>query len=298
MPPPALDTRIRRIRRSVFAACAVLLAACTVTPREPGSTKLALVIGNAAYEGALMLKNPVNDANDMCAKLGKLGFTTLCHTDLRNRAEFDASVGDYINKLGPNSVGVVFYSGHGVQAGEANYLIPTQVQPRAAAEDPLRVLYPLNDLFTRLEKRPTKFQLVILDACRTDLFASGQPGGRGLDTALPSGLVRALETVGRASYGLAPITHAPDATAVFYATASKAAAYDGTGRNGPLTKHILEHLGTRNLLVRDFIALVTKGVKTETTDAYRARQVPAVYGAIDIEVCLAGCGRFDPPPMN
>jgi uncharacterized caspase-like protein len=303
MPPPSLDTWIRR---SVFAACAALLAACTTTPREPGTTKLALVIGNAAYENAPALKNPVNDANDMCAALRKLGFKTLCHTNLRDRAEFDARVGDYINQLGPSSVGVVFYSGHGVQADEANFLIPTQVQPKAATEDPLRVLYPLNELFMRLEKRPTKFQLVILDACRTDLFAQAPrpAGGRGPDavavTIAPTGLVRALEAVGRASYGLAPITNAPPGTVVFYATASKAAAYDGAGRNGPLTKHILANIGTPNLYVRDLLARVTTGVKSETRD-YKERQTPFTYGSLDNEeFCFAGCRGvgFAPPPMN
>jgi hypothetical protein len=30
----------------------------------------------------------------MCAALGKLGFKTLCHTNVRDRAEFDALVKD------------------------------------------------------------------------------------------------------------------------------------------------------------------------------------------------------------
>ncbi len=306
--PRGADERCRRpwgllkgwLRRAVLVAGGVVLAACAASPRGAASAKLALVIGNAAYENAPALKNPVNDATDMCAALRKLGFKTLCHSNLRDRAEFDARVNEYVEQLGPNTVGVVFYSGHGVQAGEANFLVPTQVQPKAVTDDPLRVLYGLEDLFVRLRQKPSRFQLVILDACRTDLFAQAPrpPGGRGPDIAASASLVRALETVGRARYGLAPITHAPPDTAVFYATASKEAAYDGAGRNGPLTKHILEHIGTRNLLVRDFIAHVTKGVKTETTRAYGGRQAPAVYGAIDIEYCLAGCPGADPGIAN
>ena len=60
------------------------------------------MIGNAAYENAPALVNPVNDAADMCATLSKLGFKTLCHINVRNRAEFDARVKDYVEQLGPN----------------------------------------------------------------------------------------------------------------------------------------------------------------------------------------------------
>jgi uncharacterized caspase-like protein len=128
----------------------------------------------------------------------------------RDRSEFDARVKDYVDQLGSNTVGVFYYSGHGVQAGSANFLIPTQVQPRTATEDPLHVLYGVDDLFDRLRQKPTRFQLVILDACRTDLFAPAPPqaSGRGPNTATDSTLVRSLETVAHASNGLAPIKDA------------------------------------------------------------------------------------------
>lgn len=282
--------------RAALAACGVLLAACAATPSgKAGAAKLALVIGNAAYENAPVLNNPVNDATDMCAALRKVGFKTLCHTNVRDRSEFDARVKEYVDQLGPNSVGVVYYSGHGVQAGNTNFLIPTQVQVKAATEDPLRMLYKVDDLFDRLRQQPTRFQLIILDACRTDLFA--QASRPGPNTVARSGLVRSLETVARASNGLAPIQDAPPATIVFYATASKDAAYDGDGRNGPLTKHILKHIDTPGQTVEVFIKEVTKGVETETAREYRKRQTPFSYGSFSGTFCFAGCGGviFVPP---
>lgn len=261
--------------------------------------KLALVIGNAAYENAPALSNPVNDATDMCAALGRVGFKTLCHTNVRNRAEFDARVKDYVDQLTPKTVGVFYYSGHGVQAGNANFLIPTQVQPKSATEDPLRVLYSVDELFDRLRQNPTRFQLVILDACRTDLFAqtARPPSGRGPNSAAPTTLIRSLDTVARASNGLAPIKDAPPATMVLYATASKDAAFDGEGRNGPLTKHVLEHIGTKGLPVEEFIKRVTIGVETETARDYRKRQTPFIYGSFSGKFCFAGCpGDGEVPP--
>jgi len=257
------------------------------------------VIGNGAYENAPALSNPVNDASDMCAALSRLGFKTLCHTNLRDRAEFAARVKDYVDQLGPNAVGVFYYSGHGVQAGNANFLIPTQVQPKTATEDPLRVLYGIDDLFDHLRQKPTRFQLVILDACRTDLFAQAQrqASGRGPSTTTRSSLVRSLETVGRASNGLAPIKDAPPATMVLYATASRDAAFDGEGRNGPLTKHVLQHIGTKGLPVEEFIKRVTADVENETLRDYRKRQTPFIYGSFGGKFCFAGCpGEGTVPP--
>ncbi len=298
MPPSKPGAALRR--RFAIACGAVLLAACSAGPRGgAGGPRVALVIGNAAYENAPVLVNPAHDAADMCAALRKAGFRTLCHTNVRDRAEFDARVKEYTDQLGPNTVGVFFYAGHGVQAGNANFLIPTRAEPGAAAEDPLRVLYGVDDLFERLRGRPTRFQLVILDACRNDLFedAPRPASGRGPGAAPRSRLLRSLETVARAGTGLAAIKDAPPGTMVLYATASKEAAFDGEGRNGPLTRHILEHIGTRGLTVEELIKRVTAGVETETLRDFRKRQTPFIYGSFSGRFCFAGCpGESDVPP--
>ncbi len=278
----------RRLAAWRVAACALLLTGCAGAPR-PGPAKVALVIGNAAYENAPALANPANDAADMCEALRKAGFRTLCHTNLRDRAEFEARVAEYTNLLGPDAVGVVHYSGHGVQAGGANYLIPTRVQPASAAEDPRRVLFAVDDLFARIGKARTQFQLVILDACRADLFGTpAAAAGRGAD-ASRSTLLRALAAVPRAGSGLQPIQDAPAGTIVLYATAARDVAFDGEGRNGPLTKHILAHIGTRGLYVEEFLKRVIVGVERETLKDYRKRQTPYIYGSFGGRYCFAGC---------
>lgn len=303
-------------------AAALLLAACAGGPRGGNPPRVALVIGNTAYENAPVLVNPANDATDMCAALRRLGFRTLCHQNLRDRAEFEARVAEYLALLGPGTVGVVHYSGHGVQAGNANYLIPTKAQPDEAVAEPLRVLYGIDELFDRLRGRPSRFQLIILDACRNDLFddASRPAGARvsapaataaaaATTAAAPAPsrgtaggasrtrLLRALESQSRAATGLAPIKDAPPATIVLYATGAKEAAFDGEGRNGPLTRHVLEHIGTRGLPVEEFIKRVTAGVEAETLRDYRKRQTPYIYGSFTGRFCFAGCpGEAEVPP--
>lgn len=276
--------------------CLALLAGCASAPAK--ADKVALVIGNAAYDSVVKLVNPTNDAADMCASLRKLGFKTTCATNVRDRAEFDTLVKSYVAALDAGAVGVFYYSGHGVQAGHGNYLIPTQVKLKSATEDPTKVLYAVDDLFDRLRQRRARFQLVVLDACRADLFeqADHKPGSR-VAAAPRSDLVSALETVARASNGLAPIKDAPPGTIVLYATASKDLAFDGDGRNGPLTKHILAHIETRGLYVEEFIKRVTLGVEQETFRKYKKRQTPFIYGSFSGKFCFAGCPGDDDVPV-
>ncbi len=297
--PHLLRTALLRLALVLGAAGGV--TSCAGGP-PGGEARLALVIGNAAYANAPALNNPANDSADMCAALKRLHFRTLCYTNLRDRAETDAAVRAYVDQLTPVTVGVVFYSGHGVQVNGANFLIPTEVQPRAASESPLRVLYGLDDLFDRMRQRPARYQLVILDACRTELFvqAPRPDGGPAPKPAAKSGLVRSLEALPKVGNGLAPITDAPPHTSVLYATASREAAYDGRGRNGPLTKHVLKNIETRDLPVPRFLQLVAAGVEAETQREYGRAMTPTIYGSPGGSFCFSGCSPIvvDPPPMQ
>jgi len=294
------------IRTALFRLAFALAAAGCVTGcadgPQGGEARLALVIGNAAYVNAPALNNPANDSADMCAALKRLHFRTLCYTNLRDRAETDAAVRAYVDQLTPATVGVVFYSGHGVQVNGANFLIPTQVQPRAAGESPLRVLYGLDDLFDRMRQRPARYQLVILDACRTELFVQAPRPGGGAAPKPPakSGLVRSLEALPKAGNGLAPITDAPPHTSVLYATASREAAYDGSGRNGPLTRQVLQNIETRDLPMPRFLELVASGVEAQTRREYGRAMTPTIYGSPGGSFCFSGCStvRGDPPLMQ
>ena len=99
----------------------------------------------------------------------------------------------------------------------------------------------------------------------------------------------------RASNGLAEINGVPPGTMVFYATASKEAAFDGEGRNGPLTKHVLQHIRTPGLEVGAFFKRVTRAVETETVRDYGKRQTPFISGSFTGEFCFALCpGEGDP----
>ena len=289
MPYRTLFAPIALMALTGLAGCGWMGNSNTSPAIAPPPARLALVIGNADYESVPPLRNPGNDADDVCAALRSMGYQTLCHHNLRDRAEFGARVGEYVALLGPATVGVVYYSGHGVQAAGANFLIPTQAQVRSIADDPTRVLFGLQDLFERLREKRARLQVVVLDACRTDLFAARPVATRSL-------LVRSLESTARASSGLLPINDAPPATAVLFATGAGDAAYDGKGRNGPMTQVLLRHLRTRGQKLNDLLGEVTRGVQAETA-GYGRPMTPFIYGSYDGTLCLGGCVvPFEDPP--
>lgn len=275
------------------------LAGCTLLkpPAVPAGQRVALVIGNAAYLNLPPLANPINDVDDICNALKRLAFSTTCLKNLRDRAAFDAAVRNYVEQLSSGGVGVVYYSGHGVQVGGRNHLVPTLADAGPAkGNEATRVLYPLDELFDRLKRKSPRYQLVVLDACRTELFR--KPGEVVTATTARSNLVRALAEISGSASGVQSINEAPPETTVLYATGAGQAAYDGDGRNGPLTKHVLEHLSIRGIEQTEFLRRVRAGVVNETTRSYGNRQTPYTSGSYNGRFCFAGCLDVPEPGVS
>ena len=69
-----------------FAASLVAVAALlSIIAPAAAEKRVALVIGNSAYENVPRLANPSNDASDIAAKLKGLGFEVIEGTDLGKR---------------------------------------------------------------------------------------------------------------------------------------------------------------------------------------------------------------------
>ena len=76
--------------------------------------RLALVIGNAAYQHGGALKNPVNDADLMARTLEDLGFDVIKETDAGLKDMQNAFKG-FVARLNDYGVALFFYAGHGMQ---------------------------------------------------------------------------------------------------------------------------------------------------------------------------------------
>ena len=83
---PKLETAFRVNIRNLFvrALLIVILAILIVLPlhaQESLGKRIALVIGNSAYENVPKLDNPRNDSADLATALTSVGFEVMLHTD-------------------------------------------------------------------------------------------------------------------------------------------------------------------------------------------------------------------------
>jgi len=215
---------------------------------EVTETRLALVIGNAAYR-ADPLDNPVNDARLIGKSLQQAGFNVMQHENLNRPALLNA-LREFGSKLNENTIAVLYYAGHGLQLRDTNYLIPVDAEIRSEDEIPIAGI-DLGFMLGRMSHAKSRINIVILDACRNNPFV-GKAGPK-------------------AAQGLAPMD-APVGTLLAYATApGKLAADSGGGSaNSIYASHLAKHLVTPGLPVEQVFKRVREGVVRET----KATQVP------------------------
>jgi hypothetical protein len=90
----------------------------------------ALVVGNNAYTHLEPLEQCVNDAHDMAHLLSRKGYGVTLLTNA-TKAQLRAGLARLVTALTPGAVVVVFFSGHGVERGGENYLVPVDGEPEA-----------------------------------------------------------------------------------------------------------------------------------------------------------------------
>ena len=229
------------------------LAACFMLPAL-AETRVALVIGNAAYRHAPALANPKNDAEGVAASLKRMGFEVLAGTDLEKPA-MDKLLQAFADKLERADVALVFYAGHGLQVNGRNYLVP--VDGKLDKESDLVFQAVALDTIQGLMEQGQRTSIMILDACRDNPLARNLARSMGTRSG---GIGRGL---GAAQAGVG--------TLIVYATQPGNVALDGeTGANSPFTAALLAHLETKGLEVRQVLTRVRQAVIEKT----RGKQVP------------------------
>lgn len=243
--------------QSPAQALAALPQALQQQAQAPGTSqggkRVALVIGNSNYQFSSKLANPGNDAQDIAQTLRQLGFDVVEGRDLDRRGMDDA-LRQYSRKLDGAGLAILFYSGHGVQVNERNYLIPIDARIERAADLNLDAV-DVQRIIDQMEAEK-RVNLIFLDACRDN------PLTRSLRVA--SGTRSAA-----VGMGLAPVQSAAG-TLIAYATQPNNVALDGDGRNSPFTTALLKHMVVPNLEVE----LMMKQVRLDVMAATREKQVP------------------------
>ncbi|MEZ5871666.1 MAG: caspase family protein [Nitratireductor sp.] len=237
--------------------------------------RVALVIGNSAYQNVPQLANPKNDASDMAAKLTELGFDVVQGEDL-DLQRMRATVREFVNRLDGADLALFFYAGHGLQVNGNNYMAP--VEARLSNYNDLDFEMMPMDLVLSAMERSTKTNLIFLDACR--------------DNPLAENLARSMGTrSGSIGRGLAKLGSGIGSLIAF-STQPGNVALDGKGRNSPFTSALLKHLGTPGESITDELVAVRRDVLAATD----GKQVPWDNSSLTGPVVLKDKPREEPKP--
>ncbi|MHB2168930.1 caspase family protein [Alsobacter sp. R-9] len=241
-----------------FAVLALAAAVVSAMPAH-AERKVALLIGNSAYTAVPALRNPANDVALMARTLREAGFESVeTALNLDDRALRQA-LRRFEDKAADADVGLVFYSGHGVEMNGQNYLVPVNAQ-LASDGDVKDEAIPLDRVLESLD-RVKRLKLVILDACRDNPFLATMARSAG------------TRSVGR---GLARVEPQSTGTLIAYAAKAGTTASDGAGANSPFTTALARHLVQPGLDVR----LALGHVRDEVMTATGQKQEPFVYGSL------------------
>jgi hypothetical protein len=203
--------------------------------------RVALVIGNGAYQNTKPLKNPPNDAALVAAVLRKLGFEVTIGAD-RSQREMKQLIREFGRRLrDTGGVGLFYFAGHGVQSRGRNYLIPVDadIQTEADLED---TAVNLNYVLDNMDDAQNALNIAILDACRNNSFA------------------RSFRS---AEEGLAQVK-APTGTLIAYATAPDSVAADGDGANSPYTEELARQMQVAGVFLETMFRRLTERVSART----------------------------------
>ncbi len=165
----------------VFALSCCALAQIAARGRPPAassSRRLALVIGNNDYRNQQPLRNSVNDAVAMGDALRRLGFEVDVERNV-SMAQFEEIAGKFIESVRPGDVALFYYSGHGMQVGEENHLIPVDFDARTTADAKYKA-YAASRMQDNLLDAGASLQILIFDACRDNPYRGLRGGGGGL----------------------------------------------------------------------------------------------------------------------
>jgi uncharacterized caspase-like protein len=246
-----------------------LLALMATLAPAAAEKRVALVIGNAAYEHVPRLANPSNDAADMVAKLRALGFDVIEGIDLAKR-DMEKSIRSFAEKLSGADVGLFYYAGHGLQVDQRNFLAPIDAELKSESDLDFEAVQ--LDLVLKQMVRNAHTSIVFLDACRDNpLAANLAQGSRSL-------------AVGR---GLARV-EAAASMMVVYSTEPEKVALDGTGRNSPFTEALLRHIDTEGEGISDMMIDVRNDVLKATSGKQRPFESASLTGQFFFKPAAAG----------
>jgi hypothetical protein len=216
-------------RLSVLLGCLLTMFAwgadaprAPITSRNtaPPPRRIALVVGNSRYTSS-PLTNPEHDAELIAATLRDLGFEVRLQTN-SNQAQMKRAIQDFgaaLEHAGPDTVGLFYYAGHGVQLDGRNFLIPVGARIERGADVEIEAVS-ADWVLEEMRYAHNRLNFVILDACRNNPFV-------GTSRSADRGLAR---------------MDAPAGVLIAYSTSPGDVAADGAGSNSPYSQALAQSM--------------------------------------------------------
>jgi uncharacterized caspase-like protein len=238
-------------------------------PTEPATSKKilkyknrkALVIGNANYSEQTPLKNPINDAKAVAAKLQQIGFEVTYKEDLEFR-EFGRALGRFERTLSSSDISLIYYAGHGIEVDGENYLIPVDAELRNASDVKFETVMLQDAVSASLNTG--KLSMVLIDACRDNPFAKSMKGKN-------RSIGRGLSVVDARRSKVDQI--------ISFAAESGEFAEDGNGDNSPYAAALIDLLDEPNLEVGKLFRKLGDSVDSMT----KGKQIPVTRNRLSGE---------------
>lgn len=277
--------------RSVVAVALLLVLVQATSAENRPLAGIALVIGQSKYEHLSALPNPANDAEAVDDLLSDLGFEVDMVRDA-DRRKLARALERFVEDAAEADVAFIYYSGHGIEAGGENFLVPVDADA-TSLDDAEAKLVPVSAMLAELQAK-VPVTIVLLDACRNNPFPAGAT------ITLPGSTEKApVSTVGLgAPRGAATLKPGADTAPgndglgalLGFAAAPGQPALDGEpGGNSPYAAALLKHLSAGGFAFSDIMTLVTEEVWMRT----EAQQLPWTNSSLRRLLFFGGTAEDD-----
>ena len=261
--PDAADVfrEAEQLVREQDSAMAPRLENSAQPAREQRSNRVALVIGNAAYQNVAPLTNAGRDAEALAAEFDALGFRKVTILRDLSRDQMFAALRAFAKDAETADWAVIYFAGHGLEMGGINWLAPVDAQFKTDRDVRLEAVS-IDELSAAIEG-VRGLRLIVLDACRNNPFAP-QMRFTNSTRSLGAGLARVEPEGG---------------TMIAYAAKAGQVAHDGDDGNSPFMQALLKRLKQPGLE----ISMLFRFVRDDVLAATGRQQEPFVYGSLPSE---------------
>jgi len=228
-------------------------------PRE------ALLIGNSHYKHISNLDDPSPNLKRLKRTLEDLDFSVEVKKDL-NSENLEDAIDRFASRLARNgdSIGFLYYSGHGCQVDYQGYLVPVNVDTQRKLKIKYNALN-INKMLETIQGARNRVNMIFLDACRD--VPTGARGG---------------------TKGLGQPTNTPNGSLIVYATKAGEVAED----NSYFIDALIKNIGIPNQNIRDIGDSLSLSVAKKTS----YHQIPVVYSMLLPKMVLKRGGEIFPTP--